>query len=433
MTRAMPLSWRPAVAALSLLSLATASGAVMVFLTQTLLARRFGPADYGLFASSLATITMIAPLAGFGLSQYRLKVFGTEGWAAERWRRASERFIAMTTLLTVAAVVAWAGWAPAVDAQTQRLLWMLVPVIPGLLAVEQIGSKLRLEERHAWLAAWQLIVPGGRLLIALLALAWAGMSVDAVAMGYSLVAMLAVGLAVPQWRSMARGDWSLRGHGALPAERALGEVPGVWQLAKQAWPYGMAAVLYPVFFQIGTVLLKYLAGDAAAGHFGIALAVMTAIYLFPATVYQKFLLSRLHRWAVHDRPRFRQAYRWGTRAMLASGCMVGVLLAVAAPWAVHVFGHEYAAVVILLQILAICVPLRFLSTAVGAVLLTEGHMRYRVAAMAIAAMASVVLNALLIPRFAEQGAAYATVAAEALLLWLMYRGAQRAKREEGAP
>ncbi len=432
MTRAMPMSWRPAAAALSLLSLATAAGAVMVFLTQTLLARRFGPAEYGLFASSLATITLIAPLAGFGLSQYRLKVFGAEGWAAERWRRASERFMALSTLLTVAAVIAWAGWAPAVDAATQRLLWMLVPVILGLLAVEQIGSKLRLEERHASLAAWQLIVPGGRLLVAMLALAWAGMSVEAVAVGYSLVALLAVMMAIPQWRSMARGDWSLRGHGALPADQAAGDNPGVWQLARQAWPYGMAAVLYPVFFQIGTVLLKYLAGDAAAGHFGIALAVMTAIYLFPATVYQKFLLSRLHRWAVHDRPRFRQAYRWGTRAMLAAGVTVGALLATAAPFAVHVFGHDYAAVVTLLQILAICVPLRFLSTAVGSVLLTEGHMRYRVAAMAIAAMAAVVLNVLLIPRFAEQGAAFATVAAEALLLALMYRGARRANRQEGA-
>ena len=57
----------------------------MVFLTQTLLARELGPDAYGLFASSLATVTMIAPLAGFGLTQFRLKVYGVEGWAAARW------------------------------------------------------------------------------------------------------------------------------------------------------------------------------------------------------------------------------------------------------------------------------------------------------------------------------------------------------------
>ena len=53
-----------AAAALSLLSLATAFGAVLVLLTQSLLARQLGPSDYGLFASSLATVSMIAPWQG---------------------------------------------------------------------------------------------------------------------------------------------------------------------------------------------------------------------------------------------------------------------------------------------------------------------------------------------------------------------------------
>ena len=76
-----------AAAALSLLSFATAFGAVLVLLTQSLLARQLGPATYGLFASSLATVSMIAPFAGFGLSQLRLRVYGAEGWAANRWIR----------------------------------------------------------------------------------------------------------------------------------------------------------------------------------------------------------------------------------------------------------------------------------------------------------------------------------------------------------
>lgn len=429
MQRAMSMPLRPAVTALSLLSLATAAGAVMVFLTQTLLARRYGPAEYGLFASSLATVTVIAPLAGFGLSQYRLKVFGAEGWAAQRWRVASERFIALTTAVTLALLVAWALWGPPVDARTREFLLVLAPVVLGLLAVEQIGSKLRLEDRHAALAGWQLLVPGGRLLVALLATAWLAMPLITVAWAYAGLALLVLLMAAPQWIAMARGRWSLHGHGA---EVAAGDaaVPGMRELAWQAWPYGMAAVLYPVFFQIGTVLLKYLAGDAAAGHFGIALAVMTAIYLFPATVYQKFLIAKLHRWSVHDRARFDQVYRWGAISMFASGLMVAALLFALAPWATLVFGKDYAGLESLLRLLAICVPLRFLSTAVGSVLLTERHMRYRVAAMALAALAAVLLNLALIPALAETGAALATVGAEALLLAMMVRGARRVRAGE---
>lgn len=422
-----PLSWRPAVTALSLLSLATAMGALMVFATQTLLARRFGPQDYGLFASSLATVTLIAPLAGFGLSQYRLKVFGVEGWAAQRWRVPSQRFITASTLLTLALLAAWALWAPPVDARTREFLLLLSPVVLGLLAVEQIGSKLRLEDRHAALAGWQLLIPGGRLLVALLAYAWLAVPLVAVAWGYAVLAVMVVLLALPQWRAMARGQWSLHGHGA-PVAALPSDTPSVWRLMALAWPYGMAAVLYPVFFQIGTVQLKYLAGDAAAGHFGIALAVMTAIYLFPATVYQKFLLAKLHRWAVHDRPRFDQAYRWGALAMLGSGLLVAAVLWWAAPWSLRVFGADYQGLPALLQILALCVPIRFLSTAVGSVLLTERHMRYRVAAMAAAAVAAVALNLLLIPRWGETGAAWATVIAESLLLLATAFGARRVRR-----
>lgn len=429
MQRAMSMPLRPAMTALSLLSLATAAGAAMVFLTQTLLARRYGPAEYGLFASSLATVTVIAPLAGFGLSQYRLKVFGAEGWAAQRWRVASERFIALTTALTLAVLVAWALWGPPVDARTRDFLLVLSPVVLGLLAVEQIGSKLRLEDRHAALAGWQLLVPGGRMLVALLATAWLAMPLMAVAWAYAVLALLVLAMAAPQWIAMARGRWSLHGHGAL-TEHAATPMPGVRELAWQAWPYGMAAVLYPVFFQIGTVLLKYLAGDAAAGHFGIALAVMTAIYLFPATVYQKFLIAKLHRWSVHDRARFDQVYRWGAISMFVSGLIVAALLYALAPWATVVFGKDYSGLESLLRLLAICVPLRFLSTAVGSVLLTERHMRYRVAAMALAALAAVLLNLALIPALAETGAALATVGAEALLLALMALGARRVRRGE---
>lgn len=434
MSQALSMLWRPAIAALSVLSLATAAGAAMVFLTQVLLARHFGPAQYGLFASSLATVSLVAPLAGFGLSQFRLKAHGAEGWAAERWQPASSRFIAVTSVLAVGGVMLWALIGPPVDADTRTMLLVLAPFILGLLAVEQIGSKLRLEERHAALAGWQLVLPAGRLAIALLAVAGLSLSINAVAWGHAALAALVLALAVPQWRAMRRGNWTLKGHGPRSATGIRDIMqPDARALFRHAWPYGVAAVLYPVFFQIGTVLLKYLRGDAEAGLFGIALAVMTAIYLFPTTVYQKFLLARLHRWAVHDRARFRQVYRLGCIGMLLSGLAVGGMLALLAGHAVRLFGNPYDGITPLLMWLALCVPIRFLSTAVGAVLLTEGQMLYRVGAMLAAAAAAVVLNLVLIPHYGASGAAFATILAEALLLVALYAGARRAPALRGAP
>lgn len=428
-------SWRPAAAALSLLGLATALGAVMVFVAQLLLARRLGPAEYGLFASSLATVSMVAPLAGFGLSQFRLKAYGTEGWDADRWLRPSLRFATLTTSLTVVGVAAWALFGPPVDGDTRIILLALTLVIPGLLAIEVISSKLRLEERYGALAGWQLLMPSGRLAVAALVWSLPALAAGAAALGYGLVALAVVAVALPQLRVMLRGEMKLKGHGArhlaTPAP-APEPAPQLTQLYSQAWPYGMAAVLYPVFFQISTVLLKYLGSDTQAGLYGVALAILTAIYLFPATVYQKFLLSKLHRWAAHDRPKFWRVHHQGNLAMLVSGVAVGIALALLAPHVTLVFGPQYREVSPLLMVLALCVPIRFLSTSVGSALLTDGHVRFRVAAMALAALAAVALNVVLIPRYQVMGAAMATVAAEMLLLGAMYVGVRRMARQEPA-
>jgi len=424
----IPDAWRSAFAAVSMLWLATMAGALFVFLAQAVLARHLGPSDYGLFASSLATVSMVAPLAGFGLSQFRLRIYGAEGWGADRWLSTSLRFNVLTTALAIGAVIAWALLGAPVDASTRSMLLLLSAVIPGLLAVNLVGSKLRLEDRYGELAGLHLLMPGGRLLVALLVFLVPSMDAHAVGWGYCVVALSVFALSFSPRYAMRAGRIDLKGHGprAVPTSSAA---PGLAELWREAWPYGLAAILYPVFFQVSTVLVKYINGDVQAGRYGIAMAVMTAIYLLPATIYQKFLLSRLHRWAVHDKPKFWRVYRQGNIAMLLLGTATGLGLAATAPLLVPlVFGEEYRKAGTILMVLAACVPIRFLSTSVGSALLTGGHMRYRVRAMGWATAAAVVLNVMLIPEYDEFGAAAATVAAEILLLFSMYSGVRKTRR-----
>ncbi|HEV8693018.1 MAG TPA: polysaccharide biosynthesis C-terminal domain-containing protein [Lysobacter sp.] len=412
---------RRAVSTISMLGIATAIGAVAVFLTQTLIARELGPTAYGLFASSLATVTMVAPLAGFGLTQFRLKAYGVEGWSAHRWMRPSLRFTVFTTLLAIGAVVVWAfTGAPADD--TRVYLLVLTPVILSILAIDLLSSKLRLEDRYGEMALWHLAIPVSRLMAAAALLMAPQLNGRFVAASYSAIAIVITLASLPQLRAMLRGDMKLIGHGPrVDATVTSNPVPGTVELWSQAWAYGMFAVLYPIFFQISTVLIKYLRSDAEAGIYGIALAVMTAVYLIPTTIYQKYLLSKLHRWAAHDKPKFWMVYRKGNIGMLLFGLLVGIALVVVGPLAVPiVFGEAYRGVIGILMVLSICAPIRFLSTAVGAALLTENHMRYRVVAMLVATVAVILLNVALIPVFGGMGAAVATVVGEFALLLITF-------------
>lgn len=420
----LPQGWRRALGAVSMLWVTTALGAGLAFLTQALLARVLGPADFGLFTSSLATVSMVAPLAGFGLSQYWLQVYGVEGWTANRWLRPSLRFLTASTLLTLSAIVLWSFTGAPADATGTLLL--LLPVVPGVLMVALLGSQLRLEERHRALALWQLMTPGSRLLVALVLLLIPSLAGRFVAIGYGVISLAVAALGVPFLLRMLRGGMQLHGHGPKPVTAPTTPSPSVRYLWSKAWAYGLQAVLYPIFYQISTVLLKYLDGNTPAGIFGIALGVMTAIYMIPATLYQKFLLSKLHRWAVHDPKKFWMVYRHGNIAMLISGVIVGALLAAVAPWLVPItFGEKYQPVVKILIVLSLCVPIRFLSTGVSSALLNEQHMRYRVFAMTLCATIVVLLNVLLIPAHHEMGAAIATVIGELAMLLTFYMGVRR--------
>lgn len=420
-------AWRRGAMTVSMLGVATAAGAGMVFLTQALLARHMGPDAYGLFASSLATVTMIAPLAGFGLTQFHLKVYGVEGWDAHRWLKPSLDFITFTTLLAMAAVVVWALTGAPRDG-TRFSLLVLTPVILSFLTVNLVSNKHRLENRFGRMALNQMVIPASRLLVAIGLLLVPQLTGRFVAVSYGAISLLVALAAIPQLRDLFGGRISLKGYGPR-TEPTRAANPGIGAVWAQAWAYGVYAALYPVFFQISTILLKYLSSDAHAGLYAIALAVMTAIYLIPATIYLKFLQGKLHRWAAHDKPKFRHVYRRGNVAMFALGSAIAAAMALLSPWLVPlIFGEQYRRVTAILMVLAICVPVRFLSTSMGSALLTDDNMRFRVYAMALATLAAITGNVVLIPLYGELGAAWATVIAETVLLLGTIYGVRRFTR-----
>jgi O-antigen/teichoic acid export membrane protein len=425
--------WKRALKTISMLGAATALGAVFVFLTQTLLARELGPKDYGLFASSLATVTMIAPLAGFGLNQFRLRVYGNEGWGARRWIGPSLRFVTGTTLIALAIIVGWALFI-APDADTRFDLLVLTPVVLHLLAIELLTNKYRLEDRFARMAGWQLALPAARFLVAICLLLVPQLTGRFVAASYAVISIVMILWSAPQLLAFMRNKIDLKGHGPAPATVAPTPSPSVRELWAMAWPYGVVAVLYPVFFQVSTVLLKYLGSNAQAGQWAIALAVMMAIYLVPATIYHKFLFGKLHYWYAQNPPKFWLVYRRSNVVLFLLGAVIGAAMLVVTPYVVpRLFGQAYRPVIAILMVLALCPPIRFLSTSMGAALLADDHMRYRVYAMAWATVVAVLLNAALIPNFGELGAAWATVTAELVLLAGTWHGVRHFKRAKGMP
>ncbi len=414
----------PAFRAMSALWISMMLAAGLAFMTQVLLARGLGRADYGALAVALAAVSLIAPLAGFGIGPYWLRVYGLEGWKARRWVGPSLRFLAFSAVAACGLLLTWAQWG-GLDASIRLLMWLLAPLLIAQALSELVHARFQMEERFGTLALWQTVPHAGRFAVALVAVL-AGMGVAHVSAGYMVVALLTSTTAAMLLRPMVRGRFRLVGHGERPQVDVVSPLPRVTAVPQGAWPFALASIFYLIYFQSDIILLAWFIGPEAAGVYNVAVAIMMVAYLLPGVIYQKYLMPKLHRWAEHDRPRFLQVYRLGNSGMLLLGLTVMAGLLLAGPWGVRwAFGPKYAEAEGVILLLAFCVPVRFWAASPGGVMSTADRIYQKVVFQGCAAFANILGNLFLIPPYGVYGAAISTFISEVILLILLLRAAQR--------
>lgn len=388
----------------------------LAFLTQVILARTLGAKGFGNYSSALATISILVPFAGFGISQYWLKVFGQEGWEATRWLKSSFHFILASTIATIACAIIWAQFGPHSN-ETKSLLIILSLYILGQITTELTSSKLQLEERHLTLAIWQLSPHALRLFLvaAIATTATDHLTAISAAWMYSGVSLVTLAIGAALLFRMFSGKLDLKGHEKLSTPTLA--TPSLFETAIKSWPFGLAGIFYLIFFQSSIVIINYLSGPEPAGLYNTAFIIMSAIYLFPSVIYQKFMIPKLHRWAKNDISRLEETYKIGGKYMIITGLAAMLLVWLAAPLTIEVlFGHEYKEAIPLILILSLSIPIRFLATSTGSMLVTQELMRKKVKYMGATALANIALNLILIPHAGSTGAAISTVICEILLL-----------------
>lgn len=411
---------------LSFLWMGSLASALFAFLTQVIMARGLGVGEFGSFSSALATVALFAPLAGFGVPALWLKVFGVEGWEGLRWIKPSFGFVFGSTLLVLLVIFLWGGLG-AHESATKHLIFILSFYILGQVAIELVSSKFQLEERYLELAVWQLF-PHVLRFVLIAVMFWLVSDYASLTLAgaiYSAVAVICLVLSAVPLLRMSRGNFLLRGHSGSHVLGSCGDL-GWKEVACNAWPFGVGAFAHLIYFQSDIILIKYMVGNEAAGHYNVAFTVIAAIYLLPSVLYQKFLLPKMHRWAAHDKERFYLVYRKGNLAMLCFGlvAMTGVWL-LGDGFIVLLFGSSYKETSGLLNILAVSAPLISVALSAGATLVTNENVREKVKYMLFVAVLNFLMNVVVIPIWGAEGAALTTVASNAVLLALYLYGAER--------
>ncbi len=399
----------------------------LAFVTNVIMARELGPEDYGFFIAILAVITLVSSFATAGVPHFWLRVFGQEGRQAIRWVKSTLYLVSVSIFVISMVLVAWAYWGPHSLIFQNLIIWLFFPVLAGQVLFELVVAKLQLEEKYGALSLWQLLLNSLRFLWVSVYFSILTDEYDLInlSIGVSLCSIVLVIFGVFSLKEILQGKLKLKGHSQSNSYKLLRK-PTIKNVIEESYPFALAGFLYVVYYQSDIILLKYLDSAESAGIYNVSFIILGAVYLFPAIFYQRFLLPKLHRWAVHDKAKFISVYQAGNRIMLLAGLgVMGIIFLVVPAIIPVIFGDAYISVIPLIMILALCIPCRFLSSSIESVFVEPGNMKRKVKCMGVTALLNVILNIIVIPIWGNIGAAATTFISELVLVILFYLTARK--------
>ncbi|SIQ04259.1 oligosaccharide flippase family protein [Maribacter ulvicola] len=414
------MSYIKAFKSISLLWLSSILGSGSTFILYAILARRLGPQDFGLLSNALAIISVILLICGFGISKTWLKLFGKEGWVGLRWIRPSLKLLGLN-LIVFSILIICIDYTSLIDEVSSNLFRIMLFHIYGYCVIELIISKLQLEEKYIEMAIWQLIPNLLRLITVIIIVYVFNLSINVQKVGfiYGIIGAILTFFGFKQLIDINENNFSLKGH--IKPLKISYSIPKIKELFNESWPFGMAGLFAFIYLQSDIIMVKYISGDMATGHYNVAFIVLSAVFVVPVVIFSKFLMPKYHRWSNQDMSKLHKAYIRGNLSMLIIGFILMIIIFCFAPYFTPIiFGIEYEPAVQLLQILSITIPIYFVAYSVGAMLITSEQMKLKVKLMGGIAVINVIANLILIPLYGNIGAASATILSNAILLLLYW-------------
>lgn len=371
-----------------------------------------GPESYGVYAFSLSVAMLLAVPAHMGLPTLVVREVAvaraTRQWGVMRGVLSWGNRVALLMGGCVAAGAAFTVWILLPESEGRRLATLisafaLVPLIS--LASVRTGTLRGLDRIISGQLPERIIRPA--VLLLLLYVAWLGgdLRTDTAMQLHVLAAAVALGA----------GIWLLRR--SLPEQVRCAEprtMTKEWMFS--LWPLALLAGIQTLNTHTDLIMVGLLAGSEAAGIYSVAVQV-AAVVVFMLTVVNLAIAPHFARWhANKERAQLQNAATWAANLSIVSALPIAAgLIVFGEPLLDSVFGEAYSAGHRALAILCVGQTLNAMAGPVILLLNMAGYERDTVRGVAAAAVANIVLNALLIPHFGIEGAAFAT--ASSIVLW----------------
>ena len=196
-------------------------------------------------------------------------------------------------------------------------------------------------------------------------------------------------------------------------------------LLGQAFPLALANLFSVVYFRVDTIMLAALAGQEAVGLYNAAFRLLEFTLMVPAYYVGAIFPVVSASQAAHPQ-RFLLIYRRSFKYMLIAALPMAVGASMLSPSLVDVlYGREYAASVPVLAVLMWSLVFIAVNSFNAPYLIAMGRQRTVTLLTAFGMVLNIALNAWAIPRWGIMGAAWVTLAAEAVTILLYFAALAR--------
>lgn len=390
----------------SSLALGKVLGDACTFLFFVVVSRKFGREGIGLYSFAIAFTAFFAAFAEFGLYQLTVR-------EVSRRRPETATYFGGVLTLRLGLTLATAGLLAAVTVVAlPRDRWATVLLIGAFQLLNKLydgfAAVYVAHERMTTAGALEFTLRAGTAVAGLLVIAAGGGLLAALAM-LPLANLIQSGVGY----ALVRRDFG--------RPRLEPSVAALRTLARDAAPYTLSSILYPLTQRTDVVVLGLLLTASDAGVYNVAYRIIYLTFFLPffggLAVFP--IASRLYPHALDD---LRRLYQRSIRVtvLLAIPAAAGVWL-VAPDIIPLLFGPQFQDSVLVLRILSPLLVLAAFEVVVGPFLTAIDRQAQRTRAEWVAAAANVIGNLALVPAFRLHGSAVAALVSEtvmvALFLW----------------
>ena len=184
---------------------------------------------------------------------------------------------------------------------------------------------------------------------------------------------------------------------------------------KIALPYGIHAILATLYFQIDTVFLSYFKGNAEVGYYQASMRILMATMIAYEVIVSAFF-PVIAASIKNDKEKFDKYALFLNKVVIYIGLVFGTgIFMFSKPMISLLYGAQYQNSIIIMQVLAVVIFLRFLGAGYALFITVVEGQKYRAIGVSLSVVVSIILNIILIPKLGAVGAAIASLITHVVL------------------